>query len=366
MDGNTESSPPANTSPHRRVLQHILPARNESEQHTRLTPAQLHQLASILRAGGAAMPDSVASTFVPFGMRARVAKRKRFACDACDKSFGKMCDLKAHKRKHTGEKPYVCPREDCQRRFAWRSSLKSHMDTHEDQGTAVTEVGPQAVPDKKTEGANVIDLVNIRPSENCEKAVPVENPGPVNELHKQTSDLDSICIDLDLGLDQEEQPPPAPKAPLPPRPPTPGSALLPNLSPGFRQPRRPQSPAVPGLESLFRAQAPLTPVVKGSEQTARPRDQGGFWLPRPQPNGNMGGSTPSALWSTSSATTGEHGGRGKDAMQWIPRPFSPACGAVSTPTSASALWSTGVAPGHNWPVSPLPLTPTAVGGVGPW
>ncbi|KAH8265031.1 hypothetical protein KR038_007897, partial [Drosophila bunnanda] len=54
-------------------------------------------------------------------------KGEQFSCSNCCRTFNHSWLLVAHMRVHTGERPFVCPEQACQRSFSDRSNLRTHQ-----------------------------------------------------------------------------------------------------------------------------------------------------------------------------------------------------------------------------------------------
>ena len=62
--------------------------------------------------------------------QAETRSATRFRCTHCDYSTNRIDCFTRHCRIHTGEKPFVCSFEDCNERFADKSTLNSHIRRH--------------------------------------------------------------------------------------------------------------------------------------------------------------------------------------------------------------------------------------------
>ncbi|OWF54538.1 zinc finger protein SNAI2-like [Mizuhopecten yessoensis] len=62
-------------------------------------------------------------------LRSHHMKQKN-KCDICGKIFTRSWLLKGHTRTHTGERPFTCPSVGCDKAFADKSNLRSHMLIH--------------------------------------------------------------------------------------------------------------------------------------------------------------------------------------------------------------------------------------------
>ncbi|KAI8979548.1 hypothetical protein BDF20DRAFT_795430, partial [Mycotypha africana] len=51
-------------------------------------------------------------------------------CARNDKPFTKRHKMLNHLRIHTGERPFVCPKPNCEKKFSRPDSLTTHIKTH--------------------------------------------------------------------------------------------------------------------------------------------------------------------------------------------------------------------------------------------
>jgi DNA-directed RNA polymerase subunit RPC12/RpoP len=55
---------------------------------------------------------------------------KPYICDYCSKKFGQLSHLRQHIARHTGLRPFKCEIGNCNKTFAQKTNLNSHMKTH--------------------------------------------------------------------------------------------------------------------------------------------------------------------------------------------------------------------------------------------
>ncbi|KAI0251075.1 hypothetical protein BJV78DRAFT_1097793, partial [Lactifluus subvellereus] len=57
-------------------------------------------------------------------------KPKMHQCQTCKKWFPRPSGLATHMNVHSGAKPFTCPVQSCNKKFAVRSNAKRHLRTH--------------------------------------------------------------------------------------------------------------------------------------------------------------------------------------------------------------------------------------------
>ena len=86
--------------------------------------------------------------------------RARFTCETCGQLCASDYNLKAHKRIHTGEKPYSC--ELCEYRSAVRGNIAIHMKTHTREKPHICEMCGRKYPQKASLNRHLYRVHNKR------------------------------------------------------------------------------------------------------------------------------------------------------------------------------------------------------------
>ena len=92
---------------------------------------------------------------------------KPFPCDfeGCDKAFSDNSSLVAHRRTHSGERPFECTHPGCDATFAQKSNCTRHMRTHTGERPFVCDVPNcgAAFSQKSSLGYHISVHANHRP-----------------------------------------------------------------------------------------------------------------------------------------------------------------------------------------------------------
>ncbi|XP_033753875.1 zinc finger protein 24-like [Pecten maximus] len=100
----------------------------DSGRHRRVTLEEPYEESSGLHCDDCNKTFGSLSAFSAH-LRSHHMKQKN-KCDICGKIFTRSWLLKGHTRTHTGERPFTCPSVGCDKAFADKSNLRSHMLIH--------------------------------------------------------------------------------------------------------------------------------------------------------------------------------------------------------------------------------------------
>ncbi|KZV63802.1 hypothetical protein PENSPDRAFT_198784 [Peniophora sp. CONT] len=82
------------------------------------------------------VPSTIALDAGPSNYDPISAHSSRYECEYCGKGFTRPSSLKIHIHSHTGERPYKCTFEGCERTFSVLSNMRRHARTHQHPNAA--------------------------------------------------------------------------------------------------------------------------------------------------------------------------------------------------------------------------------------
>ncbi|KAH9176324.1 hypothetical protein EDB89DRAFT_149114 [Lactarius sanguifluus] len=110
--------------------------------HSRAIHRALHpgrHLAGINLRGRWLRLNSSSSSVIPSGMVTLEPSSARYACSYCGRGFTRPSSLRIHVHSHTGERPFKCTFDGCNRTFSVQSNMRRHARTHLQSGNEARE-----------------------------------------------------------------------------------------------------------------------------------------------------------------------------------------------------------------------------------
>ncbi|KAI9442208.1 hypothetical protein H4582DRAFT_1263657 [Lactarius indigo] len=86
-----------------------------------------------------ATSSSGSSTIIPSGLVTLEPTSARYACSYCGRGFTRPSSLRIHVHSHTGERPFKCTFDGCNRTFSVQSNMRRHARTHLQSGNEARE-----------------------------------------------------------------------------------------------------------------------------------------------------------------------------------------------------------------------------------